>query len=115
MNFFEIDGKIYFKVTPIKRLFNSTTVHEVVNRGDVFAVRTEDMMLTILSGKLVDAAEKQACCIMPVSLKPALAEDVIRKPKKLDTATERKRLKEIRDDIQKGVQLCIDAAFKQNV
>lgn len=41
---------LYVRVIPGKRLFNSTMVHEVVNRGDVFAVRLEDMALTIIGG-----------------------------------------------------------------
>lgn len=42
--------KLYIRVIPGKRLFNSTMIHEVVNRGDIFAVRLEDMALTIIGG-----------------------------------------------------------------
>lgn len=43
-------GSLYIKVTPGKNLFKSTMVHEVVNRGDVFAVRVGDQVLTIIPG-----------------------------------------------------------------
>jgi hypothetical protein len=41
---------IYLRVIPGKKLFNSTMVHEVVNRGDIFATRLKDQMLTIIPG-----------------------------------------------------------------
>lgn len=43
-------NKTYIRVIPGKRLFQSSMVHSVVNRGDVFAVCLEDGMLTILPG-----------------------------------------------------------------
>lgn len=46
--------KPYIKVVPVKRLFNSTMVHEVVNRGDFFAVCLLDNSLTILPGNARD-------------------------------------------------------------
>lgn len=92
MTFFELDGKIYLKVTPTKRLFNSTTIHEVVNRGDVFAVRVEDMTLTVLSGELVSKVEKQGCLL--VSLEPAPM-PIAKKEKKVDTVTVAKMKKAI--------------------
>lgn len=48
---FELDGTLYLRVIPGKKLFQSTMVHEVVNRGDIFAVRLEDSVLTIVPGK----------------------------------------------------------------
>lgn len=48
--YFTYEGNIYRKVTPGKKLFQSTMVHEVVNRGDVFAVRLKDSLLTIIPG-----------------------------------------------------------------
>lgn len=47
---FELDGTLYLRVIPGKKLFQSTMVHDVVNRGDIFAVRLEDSMLTIIPG-----------------------------------------------------------------
>lgn len=40
----------YIKVFPAKPLFRSTMIHEVVGRGDVFAVRIKDQALTIIPG-----------------------------------------------------------------
>jgi hypothetical protein len=45
---FLYNGMPYIKVIPSKRLFNSTMVHEVVTRGDFFAVCMLDYSLTIL-------------------------------------------------------------------
>ena len=47
---FELDGVIYVRIIPGKKLFNSTMVHSVVNRGDIFALRLEDSMFTIIPG-----------------------------------------------------------------
>jgi len=38
----------YIKVVPVKKLFNSTMIHEVVTRGDFFAVNLLDSRLTVL-------------------------------------------------------------------
>ena len=43
-------NQLYIRVIPSKRLFNSTMVHEVVNRGDCFGLRVEDQQLTIIPG-----------------------------------------------------------------
>lgn len=50
MKAFYFENELYVRVIPAKRLFNSTMIHEVVNRGDVFAVRVSDSVLTILPG-----------------------------------------------------------------
>ena len=47
-NVFMYSDKPYMKVIPVKRLFNSTMVHEVVTRGDFFAVCLLDNSLTVL-------------------------------------------------------------------
>lgn len=51
MNTFLYQGELYIRVVPGKKLFQSTMVHEVVNRGDVFALRVADSCLTIIPGK----------------------------------------------------------------
>ena len=51
-----IDGRNYYKVIPAKRLFNSTMVHEVITRGDFFAVDIETGTLTVLAGHLQHSA-----------------------------------------------------------
>ena len=48
--FFRYNGEIYLRTVPAKSLFKSTMVHEVVNRGDIFAVRISDSALTIVPG-----------------------------------------------------------------
>ena len=50
MKAFYLDDELYIRVIPGKNLFKSTMVHEVVNRGDVFAVRVRDSLLTIIPG-----------------------------------------------------------------
>lgn len=47
---FELDGVTYVRIVPGKKLFNSTMVHSVVNRGDIFALRLEDSVFTIIPG-----------------------------------------------------------------
>lgn len=51
LNVFKLNGEWYIRTIPSKALFKSTMVHEVVNRGDIFAVRASDSQLTIISGK----------------------------------------------------------------
>lgn len=48
--FFEYKGEVYMRVIPTKTLFRSTTVHQVVNRGDFFAVNMNSGLLTVLPG-----------------------------------------------------------------
>ena len=48
---FYYKDQLYVRVVPAKTLFHSTLVHEVVNRGDVFAMRVSDQALTIIPGK----------------------------------------------------------------
>jgi hypothetical protein len=47
---FKYNGEWYLRVIPAKTLFRSTMVHEVVNRGDVLAVRMSDSTLTVIRG-----------------------------------------------------------------
>lgn len=53
MKTFIYNEELYIRVIPCKRLFHSTTIHEVVNRGDIFAMRVRDQVLTIVPGKSV--------------------------------------------------------------
>ena len=50
MKAFAWKGTLYVRLVPSKPLFHSTMVHEVVNRGDVFAMRLPDQVLTIVPG-----------------------------------------------------------------
>lgn len=51
LNAFYYRNELYIRTIPGKALFNSTMVHQVVNRGDVFALRVSDQSLTIVPGK----------------------------------------------------------------
>lgn len=44
------NSKHYIRATPVKSLFNSNLIHNVITRGDVFAVCLETGMLTIIPG-----------------------------------------------------------------
>lgn len=68
MKAFTFKGELYLRVIPGKSLFHSTMVHEVVNRGDIFAVNLSTQTLTIIPGsaqvehlevKLADAPPKE--------------------------------------------------------
>ena len=50
MKTFTYNNDLYIRCIPGKNLFKSTMVHEVVNRGDIFAVRVRDQMLTVIPG-----------------------------------------------------------------
>jgi hypothetical protein len=50
LNIIIFQDKPYIRVIPGKKLFQSTLIHSVVNRGDVFAVCLETGVLTILPG-----------------------------------------------------------------
>lgn len=51
MKSFYYKDQLYIRLIPSKAMFNSTLVHQVVNRGDVFAMRVLDQQFTIISGK----------------------------------------------------------------
>lgn len=50
MKAFIFNGEVYIRAIPGKRLFQSTMVHDVVNRGSIFALRCSDQQLTIIDG-----------------------------------------------------------------
>ena len=43
--------ELYIRLIPGKSMFHSTMVHEVVNRGDIFAMRVRDQQFTVIPGK----------------------------------------------------------------
>lgn len=45
--------QLHLKVIPCKRLFNSTTIYEVVTRGDCFAVNLETGVFTVVPGEML--------------------------------------------------------------
>jgi hypothetical protein len=48
LEIFMYQDRPFMKVIPSKTLFRSTTIHEVVNRGDFFAVNMTTGILTVL-------------------------------------------------------------------
>lgn len=50
MKAFYFENHLYIRTIPGKNLFKSTMIHQVVNRGDIFAVRISDGILTIIPG-----------------------------------------------------------------
>lgn len=50
MKGFILNGQLYIRVIPSKALFSSTMIHEVVNRGDIFALKVSDQSLRIIKG-----------------------------------------------------------------
>ena len=63
--------EIYIRVIPSKALFKSTMVHEVVNRGDVFAMGVSDQSLTIIPGTaIVEHMEYQLFTVQRKAIKP---------------------------------------------
>lgn len=50
MKTFTYNNELYIRCIPGKNLFKSTMVYEVVNRGDIFAIRVRDQVLTIIPG-----------------------------------------------------------------
>lgn len=51
MKAFIHNGEVYLRCIPSKALFRSTMVHEVVNRGDIFAMNVNTQEFTIIPGK----------------------------------------------------------------
>lgn len=63
---FIYNDELYIRLVPSKRMFQSTLIHQVVNRGDIFAMRVSDQQFTVIPGKaqvthtqhkLIDAIE----------------------------------------------------------
>lgn len=48
---FIYQNELYVRLIPGKKMFHSTMVHEVVNRGDIFAMRVRDQQFTVIPGK----------------------------------------------------------------
>jgi hypothetical protein len=47
---FIYNGEYYLRIIPVKAMFQSTMVHDVVTRGDIFAVRVRDSAFTVVPG-----------------------------------------------------------------
>jgi hypothetical protein len=79
MKTFTYQSKLYIRVIPTKRLFNSTTIHEVVNRGDIFAVRVEDSVLTIIPGTALVEHSQHELAPASASIKGKISDEPSRK------------------------------------
>ena len=85
MKTFTYNNDLYIRCIPGKNLFKSTMVYEVVNRGDIFAVRVRDQMLTIIPGTAsVEHSEHDAL--------PTFEEEIRQKQKQLRTSVEQTAL-----------------------
>jgi hypothetical protein len=51
MKAFKYNNRTYIRLIPGKKLFQSTLIHEVVNRGDIFGMDIETQVFTIIPGK----------------------------------------------------------------
>ena len=51
MKTFTYNSELYIRLIPGKALFNSTMIHEIVNRGDVLAMKVSDQSIRIIPGK----------------------------------------------------------------
>jgi hypothetical protein len=47
---FVFNNQPMMRITPSKRLFNSTTIYEVVNRGDCFVLNLQTGVFGIIKG-----------------------------------------------------------------
>lgn len=50
MKTFTYNGELYIRVIPAKTLCRSSLIYEVITRGDIFAIRAKDSVLTIIPG-----------------------------------------------------------------
>jgi hypothetical protein len=48
---FIYEDQLYVRLIPSKRMFQSSLIHQVVNRGDIFAMRVSDQQFTVIPGK----------------------------------------------------------------
>ncbi len=53
------NSALYTQIHPAKRLFNSTLIHEVVTRGDIFALNLSTGQFTVLPRHVLDTQCKQ--------------------------------------------------------
>lgn len=66
MKAFIYNGNLYIRCIPAKTLFRSTTIHNIVNRGDIFAIRVIDSCLTVIPGDAeVEHLELKVPMVMP--------------------------------------------------
>lgn len=95
MKAFICNNELYIRCIPSKNLFRSTMVHEVVNRGDIFALRVSDQTLTIIPGtSVVEHLE------LNISRRPKVDTVLVAKMRKEATAAFNKQLAQINLDLE---------------
>jgi hypothetical protein len=55
---FTYNGDIWMHIVPSKTLFRSTTIHDVITRGDIFAVNLNTRVFTILPREALNESKK---------------------------------------------------------
>lgn len=78
MKAFTYNGEDYLRLIPSKRMFQSTMVHDVVNRGDIFAMRLKDQQFTVIPGN----AEVKHWELKTTTPMQALAQELLAELKK---------------------------------
>jgi hypothetical protein len=93
MKAFRYNGVLYLRCIPAKSLFHSSMVHEVVNRGDVFALDVATQKLTIIPGT-AQVEHLEAFCAED-------AEPVKEAPAPEQVQATKAKIKQQRDDLAK--------------
>ena len=102
LNTFIYQDQIYIRCVPAKSLFKSSMVHEVVNRGDIFAIRCSDQVLTIIPGT---AKVEHTKHILMISHESTINKTpATRAPSEAEKRSFRKLAAEIRKDIEQRKQ-----------
>lgn len=77
---YKFNNEFWMKISPSKRLFNSTMVYEVINRGDIFALNINTLEFTILPRNLLTSGEMQEYEIRPANTYTRIPVEVARWP-----------------------------------
>lgn len=108
MKAFICSGDLYLRVIPSKYLFRSTMVHDVVNRGNIFALRLKDQMLTIIPGGTVVEH-------IDIEVKvPALPLSTLTQEPQAPLITQTQKLQQIKLDLQNNPNNASAKARKAN-
>lgn len=108
---FTYSDELYIRVIPAKSLFKSTMVHEVVNRGDIFAIRVSDSTLTIIPG----TAQVEHSHHFVVNAAPIEAEQKQESKTRPPTAEELATLKRLGEETRARIQREADHFMRQEI
>jgi len=116
MKVFEYNDRLYLRVVPAKSLFSSTTIHNVVTRGDFFGVDIETGYLTVIPGHAVADLGDHTVAVQSVAkqIRSATSVYLLRKDgssRKLSkvTSTAIKQIAFERDRGFRGVKLKVES------